>query len=151
MKCRECKMLIDKMLEGTIESSETDALDRHIQNCRQCRTEYEAIGAMESILGASLSADTHAGKASQTVLARIDSLDGRARENQTAGPKFVLRRWGSIAACFALAAGIGLGLLLSRAGVVRQNRALANLVVPIQVSGIEGTVLVKHSVSDSWQ
>jgi ferric-dicitrate binding protein FerR (iron transport regulator) len=150
MNCTECKNLVERYLDGIIEASELEALKQHVRDCPECRKEFEAISNVGSMLKDAFGAETDAIQAKESVLSKIASGQVKAGRT-TLRPLVSVSRWASVAAGIALAAGIVLGLGLSRVGGPRYATADKALQVPIEISSLEGTVLVKHSNLQTWE
>ena len=144
MSCEKYKDLIEKRFDGTINDEEFAALKKHTEQCPLCRGELGRCAQIQDIVKEAFSSQTSAKQASRAILSQITPRQIRP------SPTLLFGRQGAIAASILLAIGLLVGFGLARVTAVRRMSAPAAK-VPIEVTQIEGTVLVKHEDSDFWQ
>lgn len=144
MSCDTAKKLIDKVLDGTIETAERSKLEAHADACRNCREELRRLDLVEEVIGDALSAQTEVAQARTRIMGELS--------DQVKSPiRRVVRPWApwartAVAAGFMLVAGLALGIAIERRP---QGPTLVE--VPMRIGHLEGMVLVRHDGSDSWQ
>ena len=141
MNCNEYKLLIDKFIEGAIAQDQLDLLKRHTQDCQTCRQEFQLASNMASVLTQSLCPEVPLDKTMDKVL----SSGKPDTQHHTNKPVFSFKKWAAVAACILV--GFGLAQIVD----LKQSDSLAGFKVPMTATEINGTVLVKHASSDSWQ
>lgn len=141
MNCNEYKVLIEKFIEGTIEKDKLDVLKEHVQDCQQCREEFQVASNMASVLKQSLCPEVALDKAVDKVLSGVRSPKHRSANKSV----FAFKKWAAVAACILV------GFVLAKIGDIKQAGTLASIKVPMKATEINGTVLVRHSNSDLWQ
>lgn len=141
MNCKEFKVVIDKYIEGIVERNELDELKLHAESCPQCRKQYLFASNIESVLQQSVASDLSAKNASEKILPDLNSTSYTA----TSTPKFTLYKYAAAAACIFI--GFGLAQIVNTADRLR----LSCPKVPIKAIEVSGTVLVKHSDTETWR
>jgi ferric-dicitrate binding protein FerR (iron transport regulator) len=152
MTCDDCRILLDRYLDGLLQAGEREELLAHTAQCSACRGQYEQISRMQTQLHAALAPQASATDAAAAILERLETH--AAPPPKPAAPQ-VYRPWRrglSMAAVFALAitAGFFLGTGWSRATGNDRVERPSGLAVPIQVVGLKGTVLVQQSANAAW-
>ncbi len=146
MNCNDSRILLEKCLDNVLDPSERAALEAHVEECESCRREYEELGSVQSLLKRAMAPAMPASDAARSILAAVASESPAAQRIAAPG---LLRLWPiSVAAAVALVVGLSIGFGVSRkaAGV----RTPSGPVVPLQVAGIQGTVLVKNASGNAW-
>ena len=151
MSCRECRSLIEKYLDGLIESAELNELRAHVEACSVCRQQFESVDHLRDILLETLQPATTPAEARDTIMDKISGVTVIAPTKSKAVPVVRLSRWTPAIAGSLLVIGILLGLGLAQTILVRRSSVTPEAVVPIQIANLEGTVLVKHRASDTWE
>jgi hypothetical protein len=144
MSCEKYQDLIKKRLDGIISEEEFSDLKAHAQECWLCREELGRCTQIQDIVKQALSSRTSPQRASQTILSQITPRRIRP------APILLFGKRTAIAASILLAIGLLLGFGLARVTTAGRIAAIAAQ-VPIKVTQLEGTVLVKHQNSDLWQ
>lgn len=144
--CERCKELIEQYIEGVIADEQLDELKAHAETCDACRDEFKRCGLMEDIIKDAFLSETNAEEAKGTLLGRLSEQG--VREVREIGPRRVGVGWGrrGVAAAVLLAAGLAIGFAVGRA----DSGVTLAVAVPIEVSDLEGTVLVRHAGMDVW-
>ncbi len=143
MNCKKYQILIEKYLDGIINDAELARLKTHTEKCVSCRKEFQRAGKMDSIIRSAFSPATAASQASDSILSKL------ATHKVEFKPTLLFRKWIPAAAWILLAVGFLLGFGLAKTGTTKT--ATSKAMVPIQVTKLEGTVLVKHQDSDIWE
>jgi len=156
MNCQKYKNAIEKYVDGTIGDDLLAELETHAETCESCREELGRCVLMQDVIKEALSSRTTAEQAGQTLAARLPGEPTRTAGLSAGKPVFSFGRQAAVAASIVLAIGLFLGFTLGRAGTGKRTEPppatgvpLA-AEVPIQVSDIEGIVLVGHKGSDLW-
>ena len=149
--CRTCSDLISLHLEGMINETQLDELKMHTDGCESCRKGFESLGLVQDIVQESFSSQTSAEQASTKVLDRLAATPHvRIRASRAVGARQAWTR-GAIAAAVLLAIGLTIGFGLGKATVPRPAEVTLPDQVPMRVSRLSGTVLVKHDGFDKWE
>jgi hypothetical protein len=146
--CENNKILIEKYLDGMITDDERNQLQKHVEECSSCRSEFERSTLLKDTVKQAFSSHTTAEEGGASLVARLSTESDIKSFHNPAIPVFTGKR-AAVAAVICLATGVLLGFALDRGD--EATEAMLNLVVPIQVGKIEGTVLVKHESCDIWQ
>jgi ferric-dicitrate binding protein FerR (iron transport regulator) len=149
--CEKYKNLIEKFIEGTISDQQLTELKMHTETCESCRAEFERCVLIQDVLKHSLSSQTTAGQASESVMSKLSAKSDRRLQLDLHGTKSSMRRQTAVAAAIILAVGLFLGFALGRAGTGKPIAEPIAAQVPINIGKLEGTVLVRHKDSDIWQ
>lgn len=144
--CQTAKDLIEQFIDGTIDDAGLEQLRAHAETCEACREELHRCHLMQEIITESLSGQTAATQARTQVMARLP--EGRRPERAINRPIWIRT---AIAAGILLAIGLSVGFILGRTESVRPDEPPLAVEVPMRISDIEGTVLVKHEGADIWQ
>jgi len=142
MNCEKYTELIEKYLNAEINDIELEQLKEHIGQCESCRKKYEQLGKLEEIVKESFTSATTAEQASETILSKLPA-------NRPVSARIIsFNKWSAIAASILVGTGLLSGFFLGRFDTDRQAPKAAK--VPMKVTRIEGTVLVKHEGSELW-
>ncbi|MHC4519578.1 MAG: anti-sigma factor family protein, partial [Planctomycetota bacterium] len=150
--CQTAKDLIDKVVDGTIDSSRLDTLKRHIETCAACRAEFERCQLLEEVITDAFTSETAPERARERIVEKI-TLQPQAQVRPIRfGTAWVTT---AVAATVTLAAGLLVGFAAGRRPVTKPPEPalpepLSLVQTPMQVGELEGTVLVKHEGSNSW-
>ena len=148
MNCETYKNYIEKYVDGTISESELAELKAHTETCQGCREEFEGCVGLENVVREAFSSQTGAEQAKESLMNRLSAEPGAPVRRIRYGPAWFVGRRASIAAGILLAIGLTLGFYMGRASIVEPPLAAK---VPMRVSELDGTVLVKHKGFDTWQ
>ncbi|UCG58932.1 MAG: FecR domain-containing protein [Phycisphaerales bacterium] len=144
MSCEKYKDLIEKRLDGTINDEQSAALKNHTEQCQLCRKELARCAQIQEIVKQAFSSQTSAEQASRTILSQITPRTIKPVQLPLFGRRM------AVAASILLAIGLLLGFGLARVTTARRTTA-TTAKVPMKVTQIEGTVLVKHQGADVWR
>ncbi len=145
MSCEKYSNLIEKYLDGDITDSELAELRSHTETCPSCRDQFNRCNLLQDVVKDALSSRTPADEAAASVVAGLS-----AKMYPRTRPYFAGAR-AAIAAGILLAAGLLLGFVFGRGSIGGPPTTPLAAEVPICISELEGTVLVKHEGSDMWQ
>jgi ferric-dicitrate binding protein FerR (iron transport regulator) len=149
--CRTCSDLIALCLEGVINDTQLDELKRHTDGCESCRKEFESLRLVEGMVQEAISSQTSAEQARAKILDRLAATPHvRIGAARAIGARQAWTR-GAIAAAVLLAVGVTIGFGLGKATVPRPAEVTLSDQVPMSVSRLSGTVLVKHEGFDTWE
>jgi predicted anti-sigma-YlaC factor YlaD len=146
MTCHIAKDLIERFVDGTIDAGELEKLKTHTQTCEACRQEFHRCSLMQEVVEQALSPRTSAAQARTQIVDRLSV-------ERLPAPIPIRAGWmrASLAAGILVAVGLSAGFVLGRLNPAKPRDPLSGTPVSIRVSGIEGTVLVRHKGSDVWQ
>jgi len=150
MSCEKYKGIVEEYLDGTISAEKLAELENHMHTCESCREQFNRCALMQDVIKDAFSSCTPAEQAGASLVAKLSSEPGRPISPIGNGAVFSLGRQAAVAASIVLAVGLFLGFALGRAGTGSRIKSPVATEVPIQVTNIEGTVLVKHAGSDLW-
>ena len=149
--CRTCSDLIAQRLEGTISRAQLDELKAHTDGCESCCKELESLGLVQDVVQEAFSSQTPAEEARARVLDRLAATPHvRTEAARAVGARQVWTRR-AIAAAVLLAVGLTIGFSLGRTTVPRPVEVALPDQVPMRVSRLKGTVLVRHDGFDNWE
>lgn len=149
--CRTCSDLIALRLDGTINDPQLDQLKAHTDGCGSCRKEYESLGLVQDMVQEAISPQTSAEQARENILDQLAATPHlRIEAARVVGARQAWTRW-AIAAAVLLAVGLTIGFGLGKATVPRPVEVTLPDQVPMHVSHLNGTVLVKHDGFDKWE
>ena len=149
ISCETCRELIEQHIEGVINAEQLEELNRHTEECDVCREEFERCSLMQDVIKGAFSSETSSEKARDGVLKRVSEEGGPQMRARSVNLMWLGRRRSAVAAAVLLAVGLTIGFALGRADSAGSGVALA-AEVPMQVSSLEGTVLVRHAGRDIW-
>ena len=144
ISCETAKELIDKALDGTIETSERAELEAHTQTCQACREELQRLELMQEVIGDAFSSQTEAAQAQARIMAQLSDQTRPSIYRAVRRPAYWART--AVAAGIMLVAGLALGIVIER-----RPQRLDLVEVPMHIGHLEGAVLVRHDGSDFWQ
>jgi hypothetical protein len=149
MTCEKYKNLIEKYIDGTITDGQFAELKTHIETCESCREEFERCVLLQDIVKHAFLSRTSAEQAGASLVARLSEEPNLRMAPARLGTALYAGKRAAIAAGILLAIGLLLGFTMGRAGKSAWTPLTAQ--VPIIISEIDGTVLVRHEDSDVWQ
>ncbi len=151
MNCRECQNLIGKYRNGEIGKPELSALREHIGNCPLCGKEFEMLAKVKGLVTEAFQSKTRPADARTSIMSRLPSMRSFALHKRRfdIGPS--LRKWIPAISGGLVIVGILIGFELKQITTARQSSIETGELVPMQVSGLEGMVLVKHGGSEIWE
>jgi ferric-dicitrate binding protein FerR (iron transport regulator) len=141
--CRIFQDLIEEYLDGTIGESDLESLQAHTAVCQACAEEFRRSTVIQEVIADAFEPRTGAKDATGAIMASLPNRVGRVRVWAIPGRL-------AAAAMVLLAVGMIAGFSLGRSGSVPPDEAAALTAAPMQVTGLEGTVLVRHEGSDTW-
>ena len=147
MNCEKYKKLIEKYIEGAISDEQVAELKTHAETCKRCREEFEQCAALEDAVREAFSSRISAEEGKVSVMAKLNSEPNIAVRRAQYNLGWLAGRRASIAAGILLAIGLTLGFYMGRASTDKPTGAK----VPMRVSKLDGTVLVRHEGLDAWQ
>jgi ferric-dicitrate binding protein FerR (iron transport regulator) len=147
MNCEKYKKLIEKYIEGAISDEQIAELTMHAETCQRCKAEFKRSTALEDVVREAFSSRMSAEEARESVLARLSAEPKPAARRIQFRTNWLAGKRAAVAASILLAVGLTLGFAVGRASIDKPTGAK----VPMRVSGLEGTVLVKHEGFDRWQ
>ncbi len=142
--CTTYKNLIEKYLDGIITRGELAELRGHTGTCPPCREEFDRCVLMQSAVKQAFSSSASAEQARASLLERL-----AVEPNRLASTAWLAGRRAAVAAGVLLAIGIFLGFAIGRTS--RPARGPLSAQVPIGISEVQGTVLLRHEGSSLWQ
>ena len=148
---KKFKALIEQYLDGTITDSQIAELQRHTQTCESCREEFEQSVLLQKTIKHAFSSTISAEQAKASVIAKLPGKENQQIRIAGFRPTWLAGKRAAVAAGVLLAAGLLLGFVLGRKNIAEPTRVLLAAKVPMQLANIDGTVLVKHKDSDTWQ
>jgi len=146
MNCEKYKKLIEKYIEGAIGDEQVAELKRHAETCERCREEFGQCVGLENAVREAISSGRSAEEGKASVMAGL-SAEPRPPQRTQYSVGWLAGRRASIAAGILLAVGLTLGFAMGRASTNKPTGAK----VPMRVTELDGTVLVRHEGLDVWQ
>ncbi len=147
MNCEKYKKLIEKYIEGTISDEQVAELKRHAETCERCREEFEQCVGLEEAVRDAFSSRMSAEEGKASVMARLSAEPKTVARRTQYNLGWLAGRRAAIAAGILLAIGLTLGFAMGRSSTDEPTGAK----VPMRVTGLEGTVLVRHEGLDAWR
>ena len=147
MNCEKYKKLLEKYIEGAISDEQVAELKTHTETCEHCKKEFKQCTVLEDSVKEAFSSWMSAEEGKVSVMARLSAMPKPAVRRAQYNLGWLAGRRASIAAGILLAIGLTLGFAMGRAGIDKPIGAK----VPMRVTGLEGTVLVRHEGLDAWQ
>ncbi len=144
MNCEKYTELIEKYLSAEIQEAELDELKGHIRQCASCHKKFEDINRLDEFVKSAFSCATTAQQASESILSKLPAT------RIASSPAVWFSKQMAVAASIFLAAGLLSGFVLARFNAEKPTEVPTATKVPIKVSRLEGTVLVKHQDSEAW-
>jgi predicted anti-sigma-YlaC factor YlaD len=146
--CHLFRDLIDEYLDGTLGDARRQELEAHARTCPACAGQLRSSRLMQDVIADAFGPGTGAREAREELLAQL--ADRRLRPARLPGNPLVAPRLAA-AAGIVLLAGLSLGFVLGRRGSAGPAQAPLPARVPtMQVAGLAGTVLVRHSGAEVW-
>ena len=143
--CKTFKNYIEKYIDGTISDRQLKELKEHSQACQSCRKEFEQCTFLQESIKHAFSSTISGEQARASVMAKLPERENQQIRINSFRPIWLAGKRIAAAAVILLAVGLLMGFVLGR-----MNFKLGTK-VPIQLADLEGTVLVKHQDSDTWQ
>jgi hypothetical protein len=144
--CQMARDLIEKLIDGTIPDDELGRLKAHAETCAACREEFHRCVLMTEVVQEALAPQTDVAQARVQVMARLSE----GKPLRSASPWLIWAR-PAVAAGIVLAAGLLVGFVLGRTDIGNSRYRPSATPVPMRVSRVEGTVLVRHDGTDVWR
>ena len=151
MTCGKYKILIEKLIDGTISERQLAELKTHITECESCRDQFDSCLMLQKSIKQAFSTPMAAEQAGASVAAKLAEQSNYRPQPATFITTFSIGRQAAVAAAIILAVGLFLGFILGRAGTGKPAAPPLTAQVPISIGDLEGTVLVRHEGSDVWQ
>lgn len=142
--CRRYQDLIEEYLGGTIGEGRLEELKAHVAACKTCAEEFRRCTMMQEVVADALQSQVTAHDAAQAI---VERLPNRMNVRPRRGGVRVIRVRLAVAAVVLLAVGLIGGFVAGRHGPAGP----ALTVAPMRVARVDGTVLVRHEGSDTWQ
>jgi len=149
--CKKYKDSIEQYLDGTITDSQLAELESHTQTCESCREEFEQSILLQKTIKDAFSSTISAEQARASVIAKLPEKENHKIRLAGFRPTWFAVKRAAVAAGILLAIGLLMGFVLGRKNTAEPIRVPLAAKVSIQLADLEGTVLVKHQGSDTWQ
>ncbi|UCG56235.1 MAG: FecR domain-containing protein [Phycisphaerales bacterium] len=149
--CDTCRDLVEKYLDGMIDKTELAELKTHAEACETCREEFDRCALLEDCVKHAFGSQTAAEQAKKRLLARLAEEPSPRVRRIRYGPAWLAGGPAAIAATILLVIGLAVGFALGRAGSGKPAGAPLTARVPLRVSELDGTVLVRHEGTDVWR
>jgi hypothetical protein len=150
MNCERYKVIIEKYIDGAISDTELASLKEHARGCSACSRELRDWVKTQGIIQDSFSPTASAAGATESILSRLSSQPEPAARMIVPKPITLFGKQFAAAASILVVAGFLLGFGSARIDNIKARIVRMTSKVPIRVSGLEGTVLVKHQASKRW-
>ena len=100
ISCDNARELIEKILDGAVETTERAELEAHVQTCQACRDELKRLELMEEVIADALVPQSEAAEARARIMAQLPERTGTSIR--------ISRHWTrtAVAAAVMLAAGL---------------------------------------------
>jgi ferric-dicitrate binding protein FerR (iron transport regulator) len=134
-----------------IDETQLAELKTHAEACEACREEFERCALLQNLVKEAFVSQTTAGQAKDTLLARLAEEPSPRVRQVRYGLAWLAGRPATIAATILLVIGLAVGFGLGRVGSGKPTGAPLAARVPLRVSELDGTVLVKHDGTDVWR
>ncbi len=146
--CHRFRDLIDEYLDGTISDGRRQELEAHARTCSDCAGQLRSSRLMQEVVADAFVPGTAGREARDELLTRL--ADRQLRPARRTGSLFIAARL-AVAAGIVLLAGVSLGYIIGRQSSGGPAPAsLPPQVSSMQVAGLAGTVLVRHSGAEVW-
>lgn len=149
--CKNFKNLIENYIDGTIRSEQLAELKMHTKTCQSCREEFDRCVLMQDSVKQAFSSTMSAEEAKTSVIKLLAAKPEQQQFPIRYNPALLAGKRMAIAACILLAVGLLLGFVLGRTNLIEPTGAQLAAQIPVQVTDLKGTVLVRHKDSDTWQ
>ena len=144
MNCEKYSELIEKYLRAEITETELEQLKDHIGECESCRKKYEQLDKLENIVKESFNSDMTAEQASESILSKLP-------ENRPVSARIIsFNKWSAVAASVLVGISFLCGFIAARFDDDKRIPIPTTTKVPMKVTKLDGTVLVKHENSELW-
>ncbi|HUV62832.1 MAG TPA: FecR domain-containing protein [Sedimentisphaerales bacterium] len=150
-KCKKFKDLIEQYLDGTISDSQFTELEEHTKTCESCREEFEQSVLLQKTIKHAFSSTISSEEARASVITKLPEKENHQIRNAGYRSTWLGGKRAAVAAGILLAVGLLSGFVLGRKNIAESTRVQLAAKVPMQLADLEGTVLVKHKGSDTWQ
>lgn len=149
-RCEQDKGLLKLYLEGELTDAQRADLQGHTRTCQPCREEFERMCLVQEVIKDAFLPETDAEHAGTKILSRLNrEAVGESEEN-----RIIRARWTwtqrTAAAAVLLATGLLLGIAVGRNGTDKSPGTEPLVAVPISITNLRETVLVKHHGRDAW-
>ena len=144
MNCEKYSELIEKYLRAEITETELEQLKDHIGECESCRKKYEQLDKLENIVKESFNSDMTAEQASEAILSKLPVT------GYSSARIISLNKWSAIAASVLVGISFLCGFIAARFDDDKRIPIPTTTKVPMKVTKLDGTVLVKHENSELW-
>ena len=149
--CDTCRDLVKKYLDGIIDETQLAELKAHAEACESCRAEFDRCALLQDLVKQAFVSQTDAEQAKERLLVRLAEEPSRRVRPIRYGPAWLASRPAAVAATILLVMGLAIGFALGRAGSVKPAGAPLAACVPLRVTELTGTVLVRHEGADVWR
>lgn len=131
--------LIQNLLDGKLASHEQCLLEEHISVCPSCREEYQALQNFQKLVSIGLAPDKSTLEATREIMAQLDSV-----------PTPTIRTRSFFSAAMAAAVLVFVTGLVTGYFFRQNGFTPVGFPLPIQVTELKGTVLVRHQGGNIW-
>ena len=142
MNCHEIKQYLERYLEGELTDAQQQELREHLKCCDACRQEFETSRKLEVVLKDAFLYPEANEQAADEILTEIEAVSLRA-------PRRPFLTIGRVAAGVIILIGLTVSFYAGRLSV--RGAAVQAAATEYQIVELEGTVLVHHPESDTWQ
>ncbi|HCO93962.1 MAG TPA: hypothetical protein DIU00_08435 [Phycisphaerales bacterium] len=151
MNCEKYKNIIEQLIDGTISDRQLAELKTHITECESCRDQFDSCLMLQKSIKQAFSTPMATKQAGASVAAKLAAQSNHRLRPAPFITTFSIGRQAAVAAGIVLAVGLFLGFVLGRAGTAKSSAPPLTAKVPILVSNLKGTLLVRHQDSNIWQ
>ena len=141
--CEKYQLMIESYIEGELTEADKVTLEEHVKDCPACRTEYAEAQTLAIVLDESFQPRETDGQVADSIVTSI-SNSPVPNKRPHRYPVFA-----KIAAGLIIAAGLFLSFQAGR--ISNQFKTYDLTKAPYSIQTLEGTVLVKHANSQTWQ
>jgi hypothetical protein len=149
--CLSFKDLLEEYVDGTIREDRLERLKAHAATCEACGREFRRVTLMQEMIADAFEPGMDAKEAATTVVTTLSACVNRRSRHVPMARVWATRTSIAAAAAILLVTGLIAGFTLGRAHPVLPTETAVLTEVPMQAADVEGTVLVRHDGSDSWQ
>ncbi|MHC4796250.1 MAG: zf-HC2 domain-containing protein [Planctomycetota bacterium] len=151
MTCETYKKLIGKFLDGHIEPEEQRTLQTHLMSCSSCRDEYEDIERVGELLQETFNPQSSTFDVRDKILSELPLQHSGGPEGERPTWPGYFRWLLPAAACLMLMVGGLVGFQIGHWRITGKDGGVKKAPVNIQISQLDGTVLVKHQGAEVWE
>ena len=149
--CKKFKNYIEQYIEGIISDTQLAKLKEHTQTCQSCREEFEQCVLMQETIKDAFTPKMSAEQAGASIVSKLSSST-KPVTRRTGFRSIWLTGWPAAAAAgIILVAGLIIGFAFGRSNIVKTNTEPAAAKVPMHITNLQGTILVRHDGADIWQ